>query len=68
MDRHLPVDPRISLIVRIERRERGPMTGVVEHVGTGEKHRFAGVTEMGRIIEQIVAGEPPAGRRQEGRP
>jgi len=68
MTRDLPVDARISFIVRVMRRDRGPMTGVVEHVGTGEKHRFAGVTEMGRIIERIVAGEPPASRRQEDEP
>jgi hypothetical protein len=67
MDRDLPVDTPISFIVRIVRRERGPMTGIVEHVGSGAKRRFAGVSEMGRIIEQIVAGEPRESRREEGR-
>ena len=66
MDRDLPVGGRISFIVRVVRRDRGPMRGVVEHVGTGEKHRFAGVTEMGRIIERIAAAESSS-RRQEGR-
>ena len=63
----LPVDARVSFIVRIVRRDRGPMTGVVEHVGTGEKHRFAGVTEMGQIIERIVAAEPDESPARRGR-
>jgi len=67
MTRDLPVDARISFIVRVVRRDRGPMTGVVEHVGTGVMLRFAGATEMGRIIEKIVGGVPHGRRRREER-
>jgi hypothetical protein len=67
MDRDLPVDGRISFIVRVARGERARLTGVVERVGTGEKHRFASVAEVSRIIERIVAAEqddrPARGRR-----
>jgi hypothetical protein len=61
MTRDLPVDARISFIVRVE---PGRLRGVVERVDTGEKHRFASLAEAGRIIERIVAAEPRARRRQ----
>lgn len=69
MDTDPPVAARISFIVRIVPRERGPLTGVVERIGTGAKHRFESVAEMGRIIEQIVADEQAdAPARRGGRP
>jgi len=67
MNRDLPVESRISFIVRVAHGARARLTGIVERVGTGEKHRFTNVTQMGRIIEQIVAAEAPGRRRQEGR-
>jgi len=65
MDTDPPVAARISFIVRVVPRDRGPLTGVVERIGTGEKHRFESAAEMGRIIERIVGDErtdAPAGR------
>ena len=67
MDRDLPVDGRISFIVRVERGERARLTGVVECVGTGEKHRFGSAAEVSRIIERIVAAEQDPGPARGGR-
>ena len=47
----------MTFIVRVwpERPER--LTGVVERVRTGEKHRFDGAEDMRQIIERIVRAE-----------
>jgi len=63
MTRELPVDARISFIVRVARGTRARLTGVVERIDTGEKHRFASATEVSRIIERIVAAERDERRR-----
>jgi hypothetical protein len=49
-------DP-VTFVVRVAPDEAGRLTGVVERVRTGEKHRFEGEAAIGRIIARIVASE-----------
>lgn len=59
MESEPSVAERVSFIVRIVLHGRGEPTGIVERVGTAEKHRFEGIAEMGRIIERSVAEHGP---------
>lgn len=39
--------------------EAGQLTGVVERVRTGEKHRFHDVEALGAVIRRMVRGDDP---------
>jgi hypothetical protein len=50
--------PAISFIVRLDAVGRGEtdwLTGVVERVRTGEKHRFQGAQALGTLIARLAA-------------
>ena len=49
-------DP-VSFVVRVAADGTGRLTGIVERVRTGEKHRFEGEVAIGRIIARLVAEE-----------
>jgi hypothetical protein len=51
-------DP-VSFVVRAAADNAGRLTGIVERVRTGEKHRFEGEEALGRIIARLVAEESP---------
>jgi hypothetical protein len=51
-------DP-VSFVVRAAADGAGRLTGIVERVRTGEKHRFEGEAAIGRIIARLVAEEGP---------
>ena len=46
-----------SFIVRVSRDCTGRLSGVVERVQTGEKHRFAGPTRLGHLIARMLTAE-----------
>ena len=45
----------VTFIVRISI-EAGRVSGIVERVRTGEKERFRGVDDLGRIITRMITG------------
>jgi hypothetical protein len=49
-------DP-VTFVVRVAPDDTGRLTGIVERVRTGEKHRFEGEAAIGQIIARIVASE-----------
>jgi hypothetical protein len=54
----------VSFVVRVVITPAGDLAGVVERVRTGERHRFAGASELGRLIESLSAAarlDPSAG-------
>ena len=59
----------MSFIVRVTRHDAGGLSGTVERVRTGEKHRFRGVEALSGVIAQMAAketepapsGGPPGG-------
>jgi hypothetical protein len=46
-----------SFIVRVSRDDAGQLSGTVERVKTGEKHRFQDPETVGRLIARMVAAE-----------
>jgi hypothetical protein len=55
--------PAMSFVVRLDpvgRGETDRLSGVVERVRTGEKHRFEGAQALGRLIAQLAAMERTA--------
>jgi len=53
-----------TLIVRLSwPRTGGRLTGIVERVATGEKHRFHDLKELGGLIDGVV-GSKRIGRRR----
>jgi hypothetical protein len=54
--RHRERDP-VTFVVRVAPGEGSRLSGVVERVRTGEKHRFVGNAAIGRIITRIVTEE-----------
>lgn len=47
----------MTFVVRVWLEQPERLTGVVERVRTGEKHRFDGADDMRQIIERIVRAE-----------
>jgi len=47
----------MTLIVRITRDERKGVTGIVERVRTGEKHRVRGLRAIGVLITRLATDE-----------
>lgn len=45
----------MTFIIRVSV-EAGRVTGIVERVRTGEKERFGGVDDLGRIITRMITG------------
>jgi hypothetical protein len=52
----------VTFIVRTSRDSGGRVRGVVERVRTGEKERFSGVRDLGRLIERMLTTEGGAKR------
>ena len=44
-----------TFIVRLDKSESSPWTGVVERVRTGEKRRIGDIEAIGQVIAQMVA-------------
>jgi hypothetical protein len=54
-----PPRPATTFIVRVD--ESDTLSGVVERVRTGEKHRFEGAQALGALITELAAKDrPPA--------
>jgi hypothetical protein len=53
-----PAEP-VSFIVRLTRDEDGGLSGVVERVRTGEKHRVHEVEAIGPLIARLAREESP---------
>ena len=47
-------------VVRVFRREGGDLTGVVQHVRTGEKVVFQAIESLGDVMAQMI--RPPGGQ------
>jgi hypothetical protein len=47
----------LTFVVRVASDDAGRLSGVVERVRTGEKHRFDGDEAIGRIIARVVTEE-----------
>lgn len=45
----------MTFIVRIARAEDAGLTGIVERVRTGEKHRFHGLEELAPLLARLLA-------------
>jgi hypothetical protein len=59
--------PRVkTFVVRITDRGPGELTGTVERVRTGERHRFHGSDALGSLIVRLVGLDTPA-TDEEGR-
>ena len=56
---------RASFIVRVVSDASGEKTGVIERVKTGTKESFHGVTEIGLVIDRMLAREETAGPERE---
>jgi hypothetical protein len=55
-----PTDTLIAFVVRVHWTGADEVTGVVERVRTGEKHRFHAVAEVGPLIaEMLREGDKP---------
>jgi hypothetical protein len=55
--------PPVIFVVRVVATPAGSLAGIVERVRTGERHRFEGTSELGRLIDSLAAaartdGEP----------
>ena len=50
----------LSFIVRITEPTGAALTGTVEHVRTGQRHRFVDAETLVAIITRIIAGETVA--------
>ena len=50
----------ITFVVRVRPGERGRVSGIVERVKTGEKHRFHGAEAVGLLIAEMVLHETRA--------
>jgi hypothetical protein len=59
--------PIVSFIVRITVIDAGRMTGTVERVSSGERHRFQGADALARIIAHAVDAERREPDRESGR-
>ena len=58
--------PSITFVVRARVGDRGHVSGIVERVKTGEKHRFHGAEAIGPLIAEMVRQEgtsSPGGNR-----
>ena len=56
----------MTFIVRVRPGEPGQVSGIVERLKTGEKHRFHGVEAIGPLIAEMVRQEgtsSPGGNR-----
>ena len=49
----------MTFIVRLSPANGGRLTGVVERVRTGEKHRFDGLDDLGAVLALAVAAAEP---------
>jgi hypothetical protein len=49
-----PVPPLTSLVVRIARSDTGALTGTVERVRTGDKHRFESAEDLLRVVTAMI--------------
>jgi hypothetical protein len=47
--------PPVIFVVRVVATPAGGLAGVIERVRTGQRHRFAGMSELGRLIESLTA-------------
>jgi len=52
--------PSITFVVRARVGDRGHVSGIVERVKTGEKHRFHGVEAIGPLIAEMVRPDTPS--------
>jgi hypothetical protein len=66
-----PARPRrSSFIVRLDRDDKGAVSGVIERVRTGKKEPFRGFEAIGGVIARMVEAEsarPPAPRAPRAR-
>jgi hypothetical protein len=58
-----PRTPYATFIVRVFRDDTGRLAGIVERVRTGERARFRTAGGIGRLVERMVQGDPPAETR-----
>jgi len=56
-----PARGSLTFIVRISPSRDGRLTGVVERVRTGEKHRFEGLDGLGAVLARAVATAADSG-------
>jgi hypothetical protein len=57
----------MTFIVRLSPARGDQLTGVIERVRTGEKHRFDGLDGLGAVLARAVAAaEPRRGRVNPG--
>jgi hypothetical protein len=56
-----PMGSSVTFVVRVARDPDGRLAGVVERVGTGEKHRFEDSGAIGRLIQQMFDDETRGG-------
>ena len=47
----------LTFVVRVGMDPAGQVTGVIERVSTGQKHRFHGFAEITALIEQMAREE-----------
>lgn len=47
----------LTFILRLTTDGAGPVSGIVERVKTGEKHRFHGLDALAPLLAQLVAVE-----------
>ncbi len=52
----------MTFILRISLDDTGRVSGVVERVRNGEKNRFYGLEDLGRLIAQMLAAETQPSR------
>ena len=50
----------MTFIVRVRPGEPGQVSGIVERLKTGEKHRFHGVEAIGPLIAEMVRPDTPS--------
>ena len=54
----------MTFIIRVSLNDRDQLSGIVERVRTGEKHRFDTADAISRIIKRLVEAEKQRGSGQ----
>ena len=60
MGHSLRAPRRCTFVIRIDRDNRGTVTGVIERVRTGEKEAFRGLEAIGGLIARMAEAEGAA--------